>query len=163
MERITLQAPNQGSLKPRDAARIKEKIRTLGGVKSVNIRITPSHIEIDMVASRDTVEKIEGLLGPLHPPPAGDPWSLARKQMFWQAHEILEEEWRRTRDPRIEAAIKAMAALAKAQEGNLEAALRIASRIPPDTGIDRRCVEEMATRAYQGHEADILECIGGHP
>ncbi|MCE4602904.1 MAG: DUF309 domain-containing protein [Desulfurococcales archaeon] len=161
MERVAVRARNRGGLKPGDAWRLKSWILSLGEARSVNVRVAPRHIEIDMVASKDVVRRLEEELGPLEPLTGGDPWNLAKSQRFWEAHEELEEEWRLTKDPGLEAVIKAMAALAKAQEGRLDAALRIVSRIPQGLGVDRRCVEEMAARAYQGLEADILKCIGG--
>lgn len=160
MERVTVMLENKAGYRPRDAGRLRRLIASLGRVKSVNVRVAPSHIEVDMVSGPEVLRALEEALGEARPLSGGDPPSLAREQRFWEAHEVLEEEWRASRDIRVKAIILAMAALAKAQEGRLDAALRITARIPPGAGVDRGCIEEAARRVYIGHRVDPVPCIG---
>lgn len=48
---------------------------------------------------------------------------------FFQAHEILEESWRQTRDSRTQTAIWVAAAFVHWQRGNFKGAMRLFTRV----------------------------------
>ena len=159
MPRIRLVANNTG-YKPTDAPRLRESIRTLTGCRSVNVRVAPDRIEVDMILD-DTgkLRRLEDLLGPLREPePEPDVKTLVKSLRCWEAHELLEDllgmgEW-------VRSILLAAAACAKAEEGRLEDSYRILARIRDHAHIDIDCLRRALNDLYKGGRPDISRCIG---
>ncbi len=159
MPRIRLVADNTG-YKPADAPGLRESIRSLTGCKSVNVRITPSRIEVDMILDDpEKLRRLEDLLGPIREPePESNIKTLVKNLRCWEAHELLEDlldkgEW-------VRSILLAAAACAKAEEGRLEDSYRILARIRDQTHIDVDCLRQALYDLYKGRRPDISRCIG---
>jgi len=130
--------------------RIMEQIRAITGVDDrLNIRISRRHIEIDI--ETENIEKtIEKLIrsgyhvleySPIPPPqPRRDPSYLCRlleQERYWEAHEILEDIWRETRDEDLRWLIMLLVSQIKIQMAQDEVAINILRKLlsnPPDKG-----------------------------
>ncbi len=165
-------ARNERGLRPRDAARLAGEIRRRLGARSVNVRIASSHVEVSAegVSPEDLARAVEDLAGRVIGGLGGAEglasyMALIEEERYWEAHEALEAVWSRDRDPAKQVLILAAAALAKAQEGKLHAALKIAGRAKKlqealgEDLVDIRCVEAEAEKAYRGERSSLRRCL----
>ncbi len=162
-ERLIIHVRNTRGYKPADAQHIREYIkREAPNTIGVNVRVSTKRIEVDATTPNPR-ELIEALrkLGAIIDRGPKNLLELLGEERYWEAHELLEEEWRNTEPPardRIKALIKTVAAMAKLQEGWPDKARRILSTIKAN-GIDIECVEGELEKAWQGVRSDIIPCI----
>jgi hypothetical protein len=163
--------PNPAGLRPAEAARLRRQFAERG-VSPAIVRIAPHHIEVEVPshsASRALL-RLKDILG--EPLALGGPcerlqgWlecflELARQQRFWEAHTAAEAGWRLAGRSWAQALAAAAGALAKAQEGTLEAAIRLAWRAARLGGgvLNGVCLESLVRRAYAGERVLLEECI----
>ncbi len=102
----------------------------------------------------------------LRPPRLAEALALYRVYVahnrYWEAHEVLEEYWKESRDSMrmlLQGLIKAAAALAKAGEGRLDPARRIAAAAEALLGLDDDCIAGEASRVYFYGEASLEACL----
>ncbi|BAN90525.1 DUF309 domain-containing protein [Aeropyrum camini] len=163
-------------LKPwRDAQRLKKAIKTgIPCVRSVNVRVADTHVELDAIhRCRDLEKELRRVLSGLETiylvygkkaSTALNVEDLVREARYWEAHEALEDLYYRSgRDERVRALLLAAAAAAKAQEGLLEGAKRLLSRISRDVIeeglLDYDCLLRAVEKAWREGSGDILSCF----
>lgn len=163
---------NRGLTPKDDAQRLKRLLKSIPCVKSANVRISKGHVEVDTVHSCENIgEEVSSKLGLEHihtfhhereVTPKAAP-SLAREGRFWEAHEALETLLIETGgDRRVRALIFAFAAAAKAQEGLLEQAYRMLSKM--DWGglesiVSLECVKSIVRKVWLEGYGDLLTCF----
>ncbi|BDR92620.1 hypothetical protein Vsou_17130 [Vulcanisaeta souniana JCM 11219] len=137
--RVLVIASNPG-FKPVDRQALMDKLRT-ASLRIINIRVASRHVEIDLyIDDYKEIEKIKALgfnINELvnigeetkNASDAHDHFvRLFNAERFWEAHEVLEDVWRRNRDEGIRGLIILAAAFVKIQENNLEAFKRLMIR-----------------------------------
>ena len=178
MERRLLLFRNERRLKPGDSRLVASIVSNIMGASKVSVRVGSSHVEVSIASGTmdpSKLGRLEELIGKLieEKTPGSEPeatvsgaLSKYRRYMeserFWEAHEILESVWREGRDSGLQALILYAAALAKAQEGLLEGALRILERIraigeAETVRID--CARRQVLRILEGERVDPIKCL----
>lgn len=140
MTRYLVHVANVGAYTPKDRRFLMSQLRSLG-VRLVNVRVASNHIEVDAYAENasDLVNTVSRFLGGVievvnldagvdFSDPFGAYVSLFNCERFWEAHEVLEEVWRVSRDLDTQGLIVAAAAFVKLQEDMPGSFLRLAQR-----------------------------------
>ena len=168
--------PNNSNVTPDGLEPLRETLPT--GIP-VALRAYRTHIELAACCTspHDVIKLGESLLNTrpyyildvdhlLRPPRLVEALALYRVYVahnrYWEAHEVLEEYWKESRGPRrmlLQGLIKAAAALAKAGEGRLGPARRIAAAAEALLGLDDACIAGEASRVYFYGEASLDACL----
>ncbi|MCE4611635.1 MAG: DUF309 domain-containing protein [Desulfurococcales archaeon] len=165
-------AKNTKGFKPGDAKRLAEEIkRSLKGAP-VSVRVASGHVEISArgVDEDDLKRVVREIVGDIMDVIKGgeglaDYVAFIDMERYWEAHEALEAVWSKDRDPYLQVLILAAAALAKAQEGMKEAALRIARRAEDLQRrleyeiVDMDCLRREVERVFAGLRGMLRDCI----
>ncbi|BAA80691.2 hypothetical protein APE_1690.1 [Aeropyrum pernix K1] len=174
--RRTLLFLSNPGLKPwRDAQRLKQAIKErVPCVRSVNVRISRSHIEVDAIHNCLSIEgELDRVLDGVEviyyvlDKKASGPVSvegLMGEARYWEAHEALEDIYYRSgRDERVRALLIAAAAAAKAQEGLIDGARRLLGRISRSVVaeglLDLDCLYRTVESVWREGSGDILACF----
>ncbi len=134
---------NNPGLTPINRQELMSKLRS-EGLKVINVRIANDHIEIDLYINDTAIEKIQSLGFVIkesinineesEDKELNEEYVMRRyvelfnEERFWEAHEVLEGVWRRSRDEGLRGLIILAAAFVKIQENNPEAFKRLITR-----------------------------------
>jgi len=167
---ILVIADNEAGIKPLDSKRLKLELSRI--TKPVNVRVASNHVEVSLAREEDlgkvvdfleyTIGKVLAIRRPRDMEAMGRDTlkvyeDLVVEERFWEAHDVLESTWRSSAENserrKLKTLIKIAAAMAKAQEGFLEAALSIAGSL--DNPV-RGCLEATVAEAWSGSYAGLL-------
>ena len=165
-------ARNVKGYKPEDARWLAEKIRRSLKGAPISVRVASNHIEVSArnVDAKELERVVREIVGEVideirSGEGLSDYMAFIDMERYWEAHEALEAVWSRDRDPYLQVLILAAAALAKAQEGRREAALRIVERAEnlqkrlEHEIVDIACLKRGVERVLAGLNGALRDCI----
>ena len=165
-------ARNVKRYKPENARWLAEKIRESLKGAPISVRVASRHVEVSArnVDVRELERVVRDLVGEVideirSGEGLADYMAFIDMERYWEAHEALEAVWSRNRDPYLQVLILAAAALAKAQEGMRDAALRIVGRAESlqerleHEIVDIECLKREVEKVIVGFRGALRDCI----
>ena len=172
--KVEVLAANGRGLKPRDRDSLLKRLVRESGVP-LDLRVSPRFVEaiffgkpgrealeaLEREAGGPIVEVVEGEPVPEGPGAVDEVRRYFREGYYWRAHVASEEAWHRGGGEPARAMALVAGALAKAQEGRVEPALRILAkaREASPEGFDYECLERAVREVAEGRSVDASECI----